>query len=91
MPDGGLLKIDARTEDTEVYVQVSDTGCGISQREIEKIFDPFYTTSTIGKRTGLGLSICYSIVKQHHGAIEVESAEGKSSTFTVKLPIRYGG
>jgi PAS domain S-box-containing protein len=91
MPDGGLLKIDVCTEDTEVYVQVSDTGCGISQREIEKIFDPFYTTSIIGKRTGLGLSICYSIVKQHHGAIAVESAEGRGSTFAVKLPVSYGG
>jgi len=91
MPDGGLLKIDAHTEDTEVYVQVSDTGCGISQREIEKIFDPFYTSSTMGKGTGLGLSICYSIVKQHHGAIAVESAEGRGSTFTVKLPVSYGG
>ena len=91
MPDGGLLKIDAHTEDTEVYLQVSDTGCGISQREIEKIFDPFYTSSTSGKGTGLGLSICYSIVKQQHGAIAVESAEGRGSTFTVKLPVSYGG
>lgn len=91
MPDGGLVKIDVRTERTEVYAQVTDTGCGISEGEMEKIFDPFYTTSTPGKGTGLGLSLCYSIVKQHQGAIEVKSAKGRGSTFTVKLPVRHGG
>jgi PAS domain S-box-containing protein len=91
MPDGGLLKIDVQAEDAEVHVRIADTGCGISRGALEKIFDPFYTTSAVGKGTGLGLSICYSIVKQHHGAIEVESAEGRGSAFTVKLPARCGG
>lgn len=85
MPDGGLLKIDAHTEDTAIYIRISDTGCGIPQKEIEKIFDPFYTNSAKGKGIGLGLTICHSIVKRHHGAIEVESAEGWGSTFTVRL------
>ena len=91
MPSGGRLGIDVRKVNSEVWVQVTDTGFGIEKNEIEKIFDPFYTTSTIGKGTGLGLSICYSIVVQHKGAIEVESAKGQGSVFTVKLPARYGG
>ena len=76
---------------SEVRVQVTDTGSGIPAREIGKIFDPFYTTSTVGKGTGLGLSLCYSIVKQHRGTIDAESVEGRGSVFTVKLPARFGG
>lgn len=87
MPDGGLLKIRAGEEEAEVRVRISDTGCGISDEGLEKIFDPFYTTSTVGKGTGLGLAVCYSVVKQHGGTIEVESTEGEGSTFTVKLPL----
>ncbi len=88
MPKGGTLKVDVRPVNGGVCVWVSDTGCGIAERDIERIFDPFYTTSPVGKGTGLGLSICYSIVQQHGGTISVESAEGKGSTFTVTLPLR---
>jgi len=87
MPAGGRLGIDVKVDCPEVQVRVSDTGCGISFSEIEKIFDPFYTTSTLRQGTGLGLSICYSIVKQHQGDIEVESVEGRGSVFTIKLPV----
>jgi len=91
MPNGGTLSV--ALEETpppggEVLVRVADTGHGISQGNIQRIFDPFYTTSPAGKGTGLGLSICYSIVKQHFGSIEVDSVEGKGSRFTVRLPIR---
>jgi PAS domain S-box-containing protein len=91
MPTGGCLGIDAKMAHSEVRVQVTDTGCGISPREIGKIFDPFYTTSIVGQGTGLGLSLCYSIVKQHRGTIDAESVEGQGSVFTVKLPARFGG
>ena len=91
MPDGGRLGIDVKTDRSEVRVQVTDTGCGISPREIGKIFDPFYTTSIVGQGTGLGLSLCYSIVKQHRGTIEAESVEGRGSVFTVTLPARFSG
>ncbi len=87
MPKGGTLSISTEIMVNEFVVRIADTGYGISKEEIDKIFDPFYTTSTVGKGTGLGLSICYSIVKQHLGNIEVESVEGKGSAFTVKLPI----
>jgi len=91
MPTGGRLGIDVKMDQSDVRVQVTDTGCGISPKEIGKIFDPFYTTSTVGQGTGLGLSLCYSIVKQHNGTIDVESVEGRGSVFTVKLPARFGG
>lgn len=91
MPSGGVLGINLRTVDSKVWVQVTDTGSGIGKNEIDKIFDPFYTTSAVGKGTGLGLSICYSIVRQHQGTIEVESAKGRGSVFTVKLPVNNGG
>jgi len=87
MPGGGLLKIKVDAGAAEVHVEVSDTGCGISPQELEKIFDPFYTTSTDKRGTGLGLPICYSVVTQHGGTLEVESAEGEGSTFTVSLPL----
>jgi len=90
MPVGGRLEIDVKIIHSEVQVQVTDTGCGISPREIGKIFDPFYTTSMVGKGTGLGLSLCYSIIKQHRGTIDVESMEGRGSIFTIRLPSSCG-
>jgi len=87
MPGGGMLSISTEIMANEVTVRIADTGRGISKLEIDKIFDPFYTTSPVGKGTGLGLSISYSIVKEHMGNIEAESIEGKGTTFIVKLPI----
>jgi PAS domain S-box-containing protein len=86
MPDGGILSISVETLGCEVLIRVTDRGHGISGSDIDKIFDPFYTTSPVGKGTGLGLSICYSIVKEHFGSIEVVSNEKEGSTFTVRLP-----
>jgi PAS domain S-box-containing protein len=87
MPNGGTLSLSVRRTDRAVSLHITDTGYGISRENMDKIFDPFYTTSPVGKGTGLGLSITYSIVKQHFGSIEVDSVEGKGSTFTVKLPV----
>jgi PAS domain S-box-containing protein len=87
MQDGGMLGISMGRPIDKVAVRIADTGQGISKQEIDKIFDPFYTTSSAGKGTGLGLSIAYSIIKQHSGTIEVESSEGEGSTFTVKVPV----
>jgi len=86
MPNGGTLTVSIEREQTELLIRVTDTGIGMSKADVERIFDPFYTTSPPGKGIGLGLSICYSIVKQHFGSIEVDSVEGKGSTFTVRLP-----
>jgi hypothetical protein len=69
-----------------LLLQVSDTGCGIAPEDQERIFDPFFTTKEIGKGTGLGLSTVLGIVKSHQGAITVESASGRGTTFQALLP-----
>jgi signal transduction histidine kinase len=86
MPNGGTVDILAEQAAGEVLLRVTDTGEGISQEDLDKVFDPFFTRAPLGKGTGLGLSICHSIVDQHGGSIGVESQSGKGSTFTVKLP-----
>lgn len=86
MPQRGEVQISARQEDAEVVVRIADTGCGMSQETLSKLFTPFFTTKPPGHGTGLGLSICYSIISRHGGRIEVQSAPGQGSTFTVRLP-----
>ena len=73
--------------DDEVLVEFIDTGTGIGQDELPKIFEPFYTTKPQGRGTGLGLSICYGIIADHRGRIEVESQMGVGSNFKVYLPV----
>src|SRR6266850_803615 len=71
----------------EVMIEFIDTGAGIGQEELTKIFEPFYTTKPQGRGTGLGLSICYGIIADHRGRIEVESQVGVGSDFKVYLPV----
>ena len=70
-----------------VEISISDTGCGIPEKNLERIFDPFFTSKEVGKGTGLGLSVSHGIVRAHGGLIEVESAVGEGSTFRVYLPL----
>jgi two-component system NtrC family sensor kinase len=86
MPNGGTLLVSTSREDGDVVVRVTDTGCGIKVDHLDQIFEPFFTTKPVGKGTGLGLSVSYGIVQQHGGTLEVESEEGKGTTFTVRLP-----
>lgn len=87
MPDGGELAVSVRKDGGYALISVADTGCGIPAGSLDNIFDPFYTTRSVGEGTGLGLSLAYSIAKQHSGHIEVDSTEGKGTTFTVRLPV----
>jgi two-component system, NtrC family, sensor kinase len=73
-------------EQPVVEIAISDTGCGIAPADLQRIFDPFFTSKEVGKGTGLGLSVSYGIVKAHGGQIEVESTVGAGSTFHVFLP-----
>lgn len=70
----------------EVFIRVRDTSCDMSEEQVAKIFDPFYTTKDPGKGMGFGLSVSYGIVAEHGGRIEVESSPGEGSAFTVVLP-----
>lgn len=83
----GVITIRTGTENTHIWIEISDTGCGIGEDKIKNIFDPFYTTKPIGKGTGLGLAISYGIVKKHKGEIKVASKEGKGTSFRVILPV----
>lgn len=84
---GGKLDISTDTQNNEIIITVADTGPGIPEVNLSKIFDPFFTTKPVGKGTGLGLSICYGIIRKMGGQIDVESAIGKGTTFTIRIPL----
>lgn len=84
----GLIEIETYIDTNDICITVSDNGKGIPKSELNKIFEPFYTTKGVGKGTGLGLSIAYGIIKNHKGTIKVESKVGQGTTFIIKLPIK---
>jgi signal transduction histidine kinase len=86
MPDGGVVTIGVRRDGGQVCIEVSDTGVGIPQEQIGKIFDAFFTTKKEMSGVGLGLSVSYAIIQQHGGTIDVQSTTGKGTKFTVRLP-----
>lgn len=89
MPDGGTLLVTTRNVEGEsdtVLLAVADTGCGMDAATQERLFEPFFTTKKVGQGTGLGLATVYGIVTQAGGRIEVSSAVGQGSTFSVYLP-----
>jgi two-component system, NtrC family, sensor kinase len=88
MPSGGELAIQTGMSESMVVVDIIDTGVGISEEDIKKIFDPFYTTKPTGKGTGLGLAVSYGIIQEHGGRIFVDSNIGKGTHFQLKLPTR---
>lgn len=83
----GEISIRTSLSGENIVVKIGDTGCGIAQENIGRIFDPFYTTKDVGKGTGLGLNVAYNIVKKHHGKITVESEKGCGTTFTILVPV----
>ncbi|HXG05178.1 MAG TPA: ATP-binding protein, partial [Candidatus Binatia bacterium] len=88
MPGGGHLRVRTERDGEDVTVMFTDTGVGIPPENLTRIFDPFFTTKPDAKGTGLGLSVSLGIVRQHGGAIEVESEPDRGATFTVRLPVR---
>ncbi len=100
MKSGGVLNISTRmlpvgslsyVDSNVVEITISDTGCGIPENYLQKIFNPFFTTKDIGKGTGLGLTVSHRIVENHRGIIEVESEIDKGATFIVKFPAAEKG
>lgn len=88
MPEGGRLSVSTAydQEHDMIEVHISDTGPGIPEETLERIFEPFYTTKPESKGVGLGLSVAYGIVRQHQGEISVRSQPGEGTHFTVQLP-----
>src|ERR1039457_6315144 len=102
MPKGGRLLLETSVvEINETHVRqntdacaggficltVTDSGCGMERKVLQRIFEPFFTTKEVGKGTGIGLATVYGIVKQHHGWVEVESEVGVGTTFKIFLPV----
>ena len=85
---GGRVALRTRAEGEGVVVEVQDNGCGIRPEHRARLFEPFFTTKPVGQGTGLGLSVSFGIIRDHGGAIEVESEVGRGSTFRVRLPLR---
>lgn len=84
----GTILVRSWADDTMAHISVTDNGCGMTPEIREHIFDPFFTTKEVGRGTGQGLTIVYNVVvEKHHGAIDVESAPGKGTVFTVHLPL----
>ncbi len=88
MPDGGQLSVSTSFErkTNMIEIHISDTGVGISEEDMERIFEPFFTTKAEGRGVGLGLSVAYGIIRQHHGEIHVHSKVDEGTHFTIQLP-----
>jgi len=87
MPQGGRLTLRTSLADSQLKLEVRDTGSGISPENMRKLFTPFFSTKKEVKGVGLGLAVSYGIIQRHRGKIEVQSEEGKGTTFTVYLPV----
>jgi PAS domain S-box-containing protein len=87
MPDGGTLSVKTHSDKTHVKIEIGDTGVGIKEEHLKRIFDSFFTTKDSVKGVGLGLSVCYGFIKDLGGDIQARSAVGAGTTFTITLPI----
>ncbi len=91
MPEGGNLTVKTMANGERIHIELSDTGLGIREEHLDKIFDAFFTTKDSIKGVGLGLSVCYGFVKDHGGDLKVVSKVGEGTTFTIVLPIYKEG
>ena len=86
MPNGGMLSLTARKEDEKVHMQITDTGHGINQDDLEQIFEMFFTTKEAGKGTGLGLWMTHEVIKKYKGDISIKSEKGIGTSLSIVLP-----
>ena len=87
MPNGGTLRVTTTANHEKIEIKIADTGMGIKEEHIKKIFDSFFTTKDSVKGVGLGLSVCYGFIKDHGGDIQVQSQVGAGTTFAITFPI----
>jgi signal transduction histidine kinase len=85
MPNGGTLTIRSRAKNDSVVIEFEDTGIGIAEEDLGRVFDPFYTTKEKG--TGLGMAVSHSIIHKLKGSLTVESELSKGSRFVITLPL----
>ena len=84
----GLVMLDIKqTSSGGVAIKIVDTGCGISEANLKRVFEPFFTTRPEGKGQGLGLSVAYSAIEKHKGKLAINSREGKGTVIEVRLPV----
>lgn len=91
IPDQGEVHIKTEQEGDRVRISFRDTGSGISEKDLTYIFDPFFTTKEVGKGTGLGMTITYKIIENHHGKIDVNSKVGSGTEVVISLPLTQPG
>ncbi len=87
--DSGEIHVHTMENSEMVTITISDNGIGIPPKKLDNLFDPFFTTKEVGEGTGLGLFICYGIIKQHDGTINIKSQVGEGSHVQLKLPIYH--
>ncbi len=90
MPEGGHMRLQTGATDNYVFLSVADTGVGMDDALLERVFVPFFTTKDVGEGTGLGLPVAHGIVASHGGAIHLESAPGAGTRVEVRLPVSTG-
>jgi signal transduction histidine kinase len=88
IPTHGTVTVRTGTNANHVWIEISDTGAGMSEEVRKRIFEPFFTTRAVGKGTGLGLSVSWEIIQSHKGSIEVTSTPQVGSTFRITLPMQ---
>jgi signal transduction histidine kinase len=86
LSSGGYIKLSVVKEGQNVLLTIQDNGIGMTDEQVKKLGEPFYTTKSNG--TGLGLMICFKIIQNHKGTVQVESEPEKGTTFTITLPMR---
>ena len=86
MPKGGWLTVSTKIDGADAIIELSDTGIGIPAEHLTRIYDPFFTTKSEGRGTGLGLSVTYGIVQEHGGTLACESTPGQGTRFRLALP-----
>ena len=84
----GIVNITTSIQKGDFVIGIQDNGCGMNEEVQKKMFEPFFTTKEVGKGTGMGLSISYSIIKKHNGRIEVESIVGEGTIILLYLPLK---
>ena len=84
---GGLVAVRTWAREDSIQISFKDSGCGIPEENLQRVFEPFFTTKPVGKGTGLGLAVCYGLVQQLGGELEVQSRVGIGTTFTLTLPV----